>query len=215
MMKIYTKTGDQGMTSLVGGKRVSKTDVRLESYGTIDELNSFVGLLLTEVEDAADREFLLRIQSNLFVVGSFLATDQSDTRLREHSRMEEEEVALLETHIDQMLAVLPPQKGFILPSGTKGAALAHVCRTVCRRAERRMLALLQSTTPPASPLDPLPPTSPHDDASHGQQHTREERRPEDIVLSYVNRLSDYFFVFARKMNFMAHFDEINWKKPCR
>lgn len=151
MTKIYTRTGDKGTTSLVGGIRIKKSDIRLEAYGTIDELTSHIGLLIalmaddraqrlsevpTEQSADDDRALLIRIQSNLFIVGSHLATDQSKTPLYPSAILPEGETQLLEQHIDQMLASLPEAQGFVLPGGTVAAAQCHVCRTVCRRAER-------------------------------------------------------------------------------
>ena len=131
---IYTKTGDGGRTSLVGGTRVSKTDDRLEAYGTVDELNSFLGLLLTYLSDERDQTFVSRVQNELFVVGSYLATDQSTTQLRASSRVTPEQVESMEHEIDRLDAMLPPLNAFLLPGGSRGAAVCHVCRTVCRRA---------------------------------------------------------------------------------
>lgn len=180
---IYTRTGDDGTTSLVGGVRVSKTDARLEAYGTIDELNAFLGELVTYLTDEQDRENVLEIQQKLFVVGTYLATDQTQTTLRSSAVITEENVKAIERLIDEAENGLPPWKGFIIPGGTRGAAVCHVCRTVCRRAERRMLSLAAGGVTVASP-----------------------------VLAYVNRLSDYLFVLARKMVFVEGKDEILWHK---
>ena len=200
MTKIYTRTGDKGTTSLVGGVRIKKSNIRLEAYGTIDELTSHIGLLvaLLSAERAStvcpavlppqqpsddDRALLVRTQSNLFIVGSHLATDQSKTPLYPSAILPEGETALLEQRIDQILASLPEPQGFILPGGTVAAAQCHVCRTVCRRAERHIDALA-------------------DEAIVG----------EDII-KYVNRLSDYLFVLAKKINHNAGQPEIVWQKP--
>jgi cob(I)alamin adenosyltransferase len=182
---IYTKTGDAGMTSLVGGVRVSKLHPRLEAYGTIDELNSEIGLLITYVDDAQEVELLTEVQRKLFTVGSYLATDQTQRELREQSKMHPEDVQQLEAAIDRVDAELPPLRLFVLPGGTRAASVCHVCRTVCRRAERRIIALA------------------------------EECEVEPNVTAYVNRLSDYLFVLARKLNIQAGQDEIIWKKSCR
>lgn len=182
---IYTKTGDGGRTSLVGGTRVSKTDDRLEAYGTVDELNSFLGLLLTYLSDERDQTFVSRVQNELFVVGSYLATDQSTTQLRASSRVTPEQVESMEHEIDRLDAMLPPLNAFLLPGGSRGAAVCHVCRTVCRRAERRILALAKLA----------------------------EIAPE--LLAYVNRLSDYLFVLSRKMNHEDKKNEIFWKIDCK
>ena len=186
MTKIYTRTGDKGMTSLVGGVRIKKSDVRLEAYGTIDELCSYIGLLVAQLpQDDDERKFLIHTQSNLFIVGSHLATDQSKTPLYPSAILPEGETEALEQRVDAILPLLPECPGFVLPGGTIAAAQCHVCRTVCRRAERRIDALA-------------------DVAEVG----------EDII-KYVNRLSDYLFVLAKKINFNAHQQEIMWQKPCR
>lgn len=177
---IYTRTGDTGTTSLVGGERVAKCCTRLDAYGTIDELNSQIGLLVTYVDDAADRALLTDIQHTLFVVGSYLATDTTCTDLPPSCTVTPDMVARLEQAIDTIDEHLPRLRAFVLPGGTRSAALAHVCRTVCRRAERKILQLHAETA-----LDPC-------------------------VLTYVNRLSDFFFVLARKLNICAQHEEILW-----
>lgn len=177
---VYTKTGDAGMTSLVGGVRVSKTHERLETYGTVDELNSFVGLLLTYLNDERDVAFLRRVQNTLFVVGSYLATDQEQKALRARSVVTAAMVEAVEQEIDRIDDELPPLRLFVLPGGSRAAAVCHVCRTVCRRAERRILSLAETV----------------------------EIAPE--LLSYMNRLSDYFFVFSRKVNQNEKKEEIFW-----
>ena len=182
---IYTKTGDTGMTSLVGGVRVPKTHDRLEAYGTVDELNSHIGLLMSLVDDAQLRSWLTEIQCNLFVVGSYLATDTSQTELRQQSVVTPEMVEAMETAIDETDASLPPLRLFVLPAGTQVASQCHVCRTVCRRAERRILAL------------------------------NENIDIDTNVIAYVNRLSDYLFVLARKLNISAGQEEIIWKRTCK
>lgn len=188
---IYTKTGDKGMTSLVGGQRVSKTDLRLEAYGTVDELNSQLGLLLTEVSDASDHALLNEVQNHLFVVGGYLATDQSTTQLRAQSVVTPAMIESLEKAVDEIDSSLPKLRAFVLPGGTRGASMAHVCRTVCRRAERRIFAL------------------------NNQLKERDEAELDANVLSYMNRLSDFLFVLARKMNIIEGQDEIIWKNPCK
>ena len=182
---VYTRTGDKGTTSLVGGQRVSKADVRLESYGTVDELNSHIGLLISLLSNEHDIEVLTHVQNLLFVVGSNLATDQSNTELRKASVVHPESIADLEHEIDQIDSALPPLKAFVLPGGCQASAQCHVCRTVCRRAERRILAL-------------------------GEQA---EVQPE--LLQFVNRLSDYLFVLARKINIDEKKSEIFWQNACR
>ncbi len=178
-MKVYTKTGDTGTTSLVGGKRVPKDCARLESYGTIDELNAQVGLLLTYVSEPVDRETLIGIQNNLFVIGAQLATEAPQVPSVIITSVD---VTKLEQSIDAASEGLPKWRGFTLPGGCRPAALAHVCRTICRRAERRILTLNSS----------------------------EEVAPE--LLAYVNRLSDYFYILALRLNFLQGTEEILWHK---
>ena len=139
--KVYTRTGDKGQTSIIGGIRVSKASERLEAYGTVDELSSHLGLLAALLPEGDDRNMIIRIQNNLFNVCTNLATDQSQTPLYDSAKLPEGEIGLLEQEVDRMMKLLPERQGFILPGGTQAAAQAHVCRTVCRRAERRIVAL--------------------------------------------------------------------------
>ncbi len=164
---IYTKTGDKGNTSLVGGKRVSKTHIRLDAYGTVDELNSFVGLLVCEVEDKELEDFLLYIQNKLFVVGSYLATETEAQTPTSAQTITDKDIEALETMMDNMDAKLPKLSRFILPGGSKSAARAHVCRTICRRAERNVYRV----------ADEFP--------------------IHESILIFLNRLSDFFFLTAR------------------
>ncbi len=180
--KVYTKTGDQGMTSLVGGVKVKKTNSRIEAYGTVDELSAQLGLLATMMKDGDDKKLIIRTQNNLFTLCSYLATDMTQTPLAPSYTFDGAEVELLEHEIDAMNANIPRPESFILPGGSHAAAIAHVCRTVCRRAERRIFFLSETTK-----LDPH-------------------------VLQYVNRLSDYLYVLARKLNFVAGVREKTWKK---
>ena len=151
---VYTRTGDKGTTSLVGGQRVAKSDIRLEAYGTVDELNSHmeaygtvdelnshIGLLISLLHNEHDVEILTRIQKLLFVVGSNLATDQSNTELKAASVVHTEDISLLENEIDVIDDSLPQLRAFVLPGGCQASSQCHVCRTVCRRAERRILSL--------------------------------------------------------------------------
>ena len=170
--RVYTRTGDGGMTSLSGGVRVSKTDVRVEAYGTVDELNAHIGELITYLEREEDREFLTGIQCDLFTIGAYLATEPSRAEKLGREVVTEEDVTRLEQAIDEAEDGLPGWRGFV----------CHVCRTVCRRAERRILELSGS-----APVMPE-------------------------VCAYVNRLSDYLFVLSRKMLFIEGKDEIVWKK---
>jgi len=184
MSKIYTKTGDEGMTSLVGGERVSKCSPRLESYGTVDELNSHIGMLMacmTGEKVDADRSFLCNVQRALFTVGGYLATDTTKRETTKGTTVTQEMVGDVEKEIDRLTALLKPQRAFILPGGCLAAACAHVCRTVCRRAERDVLRLQESGA--------------EVDAN---------------VKKYLNRLSDYFFVLSRKLNADAGVEDVEW-----
>lgn len=181
---VYTRTGDKGTTALVGGKRVSKTDPRIESYGTIDELNSFIGLLATEVTDADDLEFLKFVQHKLFNIGSYLATDQENTELNIESQVTDESINRIEKEIDRIDSDLPRMTNFILPGGNRSSALAHVCRTVCRRGERCIYALNSSI------------------------------ETDKNVLIFINRLSDYLFVLSRKLCITSNGSEIIWDYTC-
>ena len=165
MGKIYTKKGDAGMTSLFGGKKISKADIRIEAYGTVDELNSYLGIVIALYEDNGVKEELLRIQRTLFKAGAILATSPDKPQLL--MPFDEEETLFLENRIDEMQKDLTPLKNFILPSGSLLISHIHVARTICRRAERRIVAI---------------------DDKHGYQ----------AILTYLNRLSDYLFVLARK-----------------
>jgi cob(I)alamin adenosyltransferase len=183
--KVYTRGGDMGKTSLVGGQRVSKASERLEAYGTVDELSSHLGLLASLLPDGDDKAVIIRIQNCLFNVCTNLATDQEQTALSPSAYLPDGEIELVEQKIDEIMKLLPEKQGFVLPGGTKEASQAHVCRTVCRRAERRIVALSEVAV-----------ISPE-------------------VLQYVNRLSDYLFVLAKKINFNAHHSEIIWQNVGR
>lgn len=183
--RVYTKTGDKGETSIVGGIRVKKSCERLEAYGTVDELSSQLGLLASLLPDGEDKSLIIRIQTNLFNVCTNLATDQSQTPLYDSAKLADGEIELLEQEVDRIMKLLPECQGFILPGGCQAAAQAHVCRTVCRRAERRIVALSEVA----------------------------QISPE--TLQYVNRLSDYLFVLAKKINFNAGVSEIVWQNVCR
>ena len=184
--KVYTKGGDKGLTSLVGGQRVSKASARLEAYGTIDELSAHLGLLAAWLpEDSHEHVMVVRIQNNLFNVCTNLATEQETTPLYPSAHLAEGETELLEREVDAIMGELPERQGFILPGGTPQAAQAHVCRTVCRRAERRIVALAEQALVSAE------------------------------VQQYVNRLSDYLFVLAKKLNFIAGKSEKIWQNACK
>ena len=181
MSKIYTRTGDKGTTSLVGGKRVSKTDPRLDAYGTIDELNSFIGLMQSVMDDKAESPENIRwIQQKLFNIGGCLATDTATFQLPDSCKVLAADVERMEKMIDAAQEGLPEQKSFILPGGTQAASYAHVARTVCRRAERLIIALPNDATAPSE------------------------------LLQFINRLSDYLFVLARRINFFAGAPEKIW-----
>ncbi|MBN2807744.1 MAG: cob(I)yrinic acid a,c-diamide adenosyltransferase [Prolixibacteraceae bacterium] len=178
--KIYTKTGDDGTSGLIGGTRVEKFDDRLEAYGTIDELNSWLGLLRTgQVENEVD-EILGFIQHKLFDFGSHLATDQHDGKHTEQSVCEQSAIERIEREIDRMQNQLAELKNFILPGGTSYAAYAHLARTVCRRAERRITLV--------------------------SKHENVQKN----VLVFINRLSDYLFVLARYINLKKGHQETIW-----
>lgn len=180
-MAIYTRTGDGGQTALVGGERVSKTCGRLEAYGTIDELNSHLGLLLCHCTQASDRDFLRWVQRQLFVVGGNLATDSDAGPVHESLIVSAESVKKMEAEIDRLQATVPPMRAFVLPGGCMASAEAHVCRTVCRRAEREILRLREG----GASVDAT-------------------------LLCLVNRLSDYLFVLARHLNAVDGCGDVEW-----
>ena len=176
-MKVYTKTGDEGLTSLVGGTRVRKNDVRVEAYGTVDELISFIGLLRAQPVTPAQNEALLHIQQCLMIVAAHLANDGSNKKLPE---LTDVHIHFLETNIDAMSAGLPPLHAFVLPAPPAVAALCHVARSVCRRAERAALAGKQQTAASAN------------------------------ITIYLNRLSDYLFILSRQLTVDANEKEEFW-----
>lgn len=185
-MKIYTKTGDKGTTALFGGTRVPKHHIRIESYGTVDELNSHLGMLRDQQIDKHSHEILLRIQDRLFTIGSTLATDPEKAVLKsgkqrlEIPKVSIEDIELLEQEMDKMNEELPPMTHFVLPGGHQTVSVCHIARCVCRRAERLATALYE--------IEPF----------------------EDTVLQYLNRLSDYLFVLARKLSQDLQANEIQW-----
>jgi cob(I)alamin adenosyltransferase len=180
--KIYTKTGDAGKTSLIGGTKVPKSHSRIQAYGTVDELNSFIGLLVDQITDIHSREMLREIQDRLFTIGSSMACDPDKEISMRIPDLKETDILLLENEIDTMNAKLPEMKSFILPGGHIVVSTAHICRTVCRRAERLAVAL----------DDKIPPEQP-------------------LILQYLNRLSDYLFVLARWLAHLLGAEEIAWK----
>ena len=179
-MRVYTKTGDDGTSGLIGGTRVEKYDLRLESYGTVDELNSWIGLICSQKIDQATRDLLISVQNNLFVIGARLATDLSMTDLSAKLPLNMKEIAKLESEMDRILDQLPPMEHFVLPGGSNTVSYCHLARTVCRRAERRVCQLAKEVSIPAE------------------------------IIRYLNRLSDYLFVLSRKVAVDEGIDEIQW-----
>lgn len=179
-MKIYTKTGDNGTTSLYGGTRVSKHHIRIESYGTLDELNSHLGLLRDQINTTQHKDFLLSIQHDLFVIGAYLATEKKKEEKLKIDSIGIENTECIEKEIDNLNKDLPLMTHFILPGGHIMVSQCHVARSVCRRAER-LIVLLQES---------------------------EEVDPNCI--KYINRLSDYLFVLARKLSQEVGAEEIKW-----
>lgn len=185
-MKIYTKTGDTGTTSLFGGKRVPKHHIRIESYGTVDELNSHIGMIRSQDIDVHTKNILVQIQNKLFTLGSILAMAPEKAVLKSGKerlnieKVNEEHIHLLEEEMDAMNAALPDLTHFILPGGNTAVSYCHIARTVCRRAERCVTLLNDSEE-----VDPL-------------------------VIKYLNRLSDYLFVLARKLSKDLDAEEIQW-----
>jgi len=179
--KIYTKTGDSGTTGLFGGARIPKHHLRIESYGTVDELNAHLGLLRDQLPDTADQQLMEIIQNRLFTIGSNLASDPS--KEVKTPDLKEDDIQLLEKGIDNIDAVVPPLKNFILPGGHPAVSQGHVARCVCRRAERLVVALAEQEP------DTVPP----------------------ILIQYLNRLSDYLFMVSRKLSHDLGVAEIAWK----
>jgi cob(I)alamin adenosyltransferase len=178
IMKIYTKTGDQGTTGLFGGKRLSKSHLRIEAYGTVDELNSYLGLIRDVSADVAVRDLLKTIQDRLFTVGSNLASDPDKNVITPDLTVSD--IEALENAMDEMNTKLPALRNFILPGGHTSVSFCHIARCVCRRAERLTVALHEN-----EPVEPL-------------------------ILKYLNRLSDYLFVLARKLSLDLGVEEITW-----
>lgn len=179
-MKIYTKTGDKGTTSLFTGKRVPKHHIRIESYGTLDELNSWLGLIRDQEINTHYQGILTQIQDKLFTLGAILATEPTKDNRLKIPRIGESDTMVLEKEMDAMNEELPAMTHFILPGGHTTVSYCHVARTICRRAER-MMTLLNDEAP-------LP----------------------DTILAYINRLSDYLFVLARKLSKDLNVKEVKW-----
>lgn len=180
--KIYTKTGDQGHTSLIGGTKVAKSHIRIESYGTIDELNSYIGLVSDQIETIEIKGILREIQDRLFTIGSSLATDPEKDSKMKLPDLKEEDILYLEQQIDIMNETLPDMKNFILPGGHVAVSITHIARCVCRRAERLCVNLKEHE----AFIDP-------------------------VIIKYLNRLSDYLFVLARYVGHLLQVEEIPWK----
>ena len=185
-MKIYTKTGDKGTTALFGGTRVPKHHMRIECYGTVDELNSYIGLVRDQEIDSHYKSVLITIQDHLFTIGTILATDPEKAMLKSGKqrlnipKISDDDIKMLEDEIDQMDASLPAMTNFVLPGGHQTVSFCHISRCVCRRAERLATALYE--------LEPF----------------------QDETLTYLNRLSDYLFVLARKLSNDLHAEEVKW-----
>lgn len=181
-LKIYTKTGDTGGTSLIGGTKVSKSHIRIETYGTVDELNSYIGLVNDYLIDTNSKNVLKEIQDRLFTIGSSLACDPDKESGLRIPDLKESDIIFLEHEIDKMNEVLPEMKHFVLPGGHVAISTTHIARCVCRRAERLCV------------------------------HMQEEKIfIEPLVIKYLNRLSDYLFMLARYTAYLLNVEEIPWK----
>lgn len=180
--RIYTKTGDLGKTTLIGGTKVAKSHLRIESYGTVDELNSFVGMLNDLVDHVRSKTTLREVQDRLFTIGSSLACDPEKEPKMKLPDLNESDILYLENEMDAMDLELQPMKSFILPGGTLAVSTAHVSRCVCRRAERVCVHMMEE----GMFVDPL-------------------------IIKYLNRLSDYLFVLARYICYLSKVEEVAWK----
>jgi len=178
-MKVYTKTGDKGTTALISGNRVPKYHIRIEAYGTVDELMAHTGLLYDTVENNYHKDVLMAIQDRLMVCATILAADCTDCKF-DLPKITEDDIKFLENEIDKMQEELPPLKSFVLPGGHITASYCHIARTVCRRSERLAIQV------------------------------NETEGNAEYAVKYLNRLSDYFFVLARKILKELNFDEIPW-----
>lgn len=189
MAKLYTRKGDDGFTDLFGGTRVCKNHLRVEAYGTIDELNAQLGVCLANLGEAAGTPFarmaerMALLQHDLFIIGAELATTETSKNRKPPPTITSAEVVRLENWIDEATQALPPIKTFILPGGHPGAASLHLCRTICRRAERCAIAVAQ---------------------------TEDVERP---LIQYLNRLGDLFFAWARQANHLAGIPDVPWERP--
>ncbi len=180
--KIYTKTGDKGSTSLIGGTKVPKNDVRIDAYGTVDELNSWIGLINDQLDSTEFKNELKDIQDRLFTIGSSLACDTDKEPKMKLPDLHDSDIKLLEVKIDEMTAQLPPMKSFILPGGHATVSSIHICRTVCRRTERLIVNM--------------------------REHNL---FVDDKIIQYLNRLSDYLFTLARYTAEKLGVGEVPWK----
>ncbi len=180
--KIYTKTGDKGKTSLIGGTKVPKSHIRIEAYGTVDELNSYIGLVSDNLVDVHTKAVLREIQDRLFTIGSSLACDPDKEPLMKIPDLKEADIGLLENEMDAMNNLLPPMKFFVMPGGHVAVSTTHIARCVCRRAERLCVNM--------------------------QEH---ELFVEPLIIKYLNRLSDYLFVVSRYVAHLLQIAEIPWK----
>jgi cob(I)alamin adenosyltransferase len=178
-MKIYTKAGDKGQTSLIGGTRVPKHHVRIEAYGTVDELNSWLGVIRDSINEEKTKLFLIQIQNQLFTIGSHLASDPDKSKMK-LPEITEEHVRALENEMDAIDSLVPPMKHFVLPGGNIAVSRCHVARCVCRRAERCIIHLSET-----APVD-------------------------ELLIRYINRLSDYLFMLSRKLTHDLGAEEIPW-----
>ncbi|GAB3306441.1 cob(I)yrinic acid a,c-diamide adenosyltransferase [Hymenobacter tenuis] len=179
-LKIYTKTGDKGLTSLIGGTRVPKSSLRIDCYGTVDELNSYLGLVRDQEVNAKRRDLLKEIQDRLFTIGASLASDPEKSKMKIPD-LHEQDITLLEQEMDRMNETLPELRVFVLPGGHQSVSFAHVARCVCRRAERLVIQL------------------------------REDSFVADLVIVYLNRLSDFLFVLSRQMAHELQAEEVKWE----
>jgi cob(I)alamin adenosyltransferase len=181
-LKIYTKTGDKGTTSLIGGTKVPKSHLRIEAYGTVDELNSYIGLCRDLLQDEQGRQLLQEVQDRLFTIGAALACDPVKEPKMRIPDLKESDITLLETEMDRMDGFIPPMKHFILPGGHPTLSQLHIARCVCRRAERCCVRL-----------------------------ELESLEVDELILKYLNRLSDYLFVLSRYTGFLLNAAEIPWR----
>ncbi len=182
-MKIYTRTGDKGETRLVDGEKVSKDNLRIVTYGTIDELNSVIGIVISEISESPVKELLQKIQNDLFTIGADLATPISEKNEKFNGlRLVKDPIEFLESEIDKYESQLEPLRNFILPGGSKSASYLHLARTVCRRAERFAVSLSKQV------------------------------EINDIIIVYLNRLSDLLFVLSRYENKVQNLPDVIWKK---